>query len=55
MASETARTIINDKEKYFPAEFQIRASKFVCCFIFRNLCNGSGLSIRITETQGLKD
>lgn len=55
MASETARTIINDKEKHFPAEFQIRASKFVCLFFVRNRCNGSGLSLRITETQRLKD
>lgn len=55
MANETARTISNDEEKDLPAEFQRRASKLLCCLFVRNLCHGSGLSIRIIEAQCLKN
>lgn len=54
MASETARTISTDEEKDLPAKFQRRASKLVYSLFVSDLCHGSGLSIRITDTQCLK-
>jgi len=54
MASETARAISNNEEKDLPTEFQRGASKLVCCSFVRHLCHGSGLSLRIMETQCLK-